>query len=87
MPRRYLNGVSDKLYASAQDSGLRVTLDMGACGYQEVGYYHEHSSGVDWVFVDHPSYHRAGAEHALLIRPDLPSLSGAPIPVLTCPCK
>ena len=57
---RYLNGVSDKLYDSAEDLGVTVTLDMGACGYQDVKYFHQHSNDVDWVFVDHPSYHRAG---------------------------
>ena len=40
---------------------MTVTLDMGACGHQEVKYFHQHSNDVDWVFVDHPSYHRAGA--------------------------
>ncbi len=57
---RYLNGVSDKLYNSAEDLGVTVTLDMGACGYQDVKYFHQHTNDVDWVFVDHPSYHRAG---------------------------
>lgn len=26
----------------------------------EVGYFHSDSKGVDWVFVDHPSYPRPG---------------------------
>ena len=39
---------------------MRVPLDMGACGIQEVAFFHQHSDGVDFVFVDHPSYHRAG---------------------------
>ena len=26
-----------------------------------MGFFHQHSDHVDWVFVDHPSYHRAGA--------------------------
>lgn len=33
---------------------------MGACALQEAAYFHLHSNGVDFVFVDHPSYHRAG---------------------------
>ena len=68
---RYLNGVSDKLYSSTEDLGVRVPLDMGACGVQEVGYFHQHSEGVDWVFVDHPSYHRAGVTPLFI----LPALS------------
>ncbi len=57
---RYMNGKSDKLYEGAFDTGCRVSLDMGACGLQEVAFFHQHSDNVDWVFVDHPSYHRAG---------------------------
>ena len=34
--RRYLNGVSDELYEGALDTGMRVSLDLGACGAQEV---------------------------------------------------
>ena len=30
-------------------------------GLQEVGYFHQIKNGVDYVFVDHPSYHRAGS--------------------------
>ena len=47
---------------------MTVTLDMGACGCQEVKYFHQHSNDVDWVFVDHPSYHRAGVFHANLLQ-------------------
>ncbi|BDA44490.1 Soluble starch synthase 1, chloroplastic/amyloplastic [Coccomyxa sp. Obi] len=57
---RYMNGKSDKLYEGAFDTGCRVNLDMGACGQQEVAFFHQHSDHVDWVFVDHPSYHRPG---------------------------
>ena len=58
---RYQNGTAaDELYSQAEDLGVRVPLDMGACGLQEVAYFHQHSDGVDFVFVDHPSYHRAG---------------------------
>ena len=59
--RRYLNGVSDALYKGALDTGTRVRLDLGACGVQEAGFFHQHRDAVDWVFVDHPAYHRAGA--------------------------
>ncbi|CAK0737501.1 hypothetical protein CVIRNUC_000923 [Coccomyxa viridis] len=58
---RYQNGTAvDELYSQAEDLGVRVPLDMGACGLQEVAYFHQHSDEVDFVFVDHPSYHRAG---------------------------
>ena len=58
---RYQNGTAaDELYSQAVDLGVRVPLDMGACGLQEAAYFHQHSDGVDFVFVDHPSYHRAG---------------------------
>ncbi len=61
-PCRYLNGTkADELFALAEDLGQKVWLDMGSCGWQEVGYFHLHRDGVDWVFVDHPSYQRQGA--------------------------
>ena len=30
----------------------------------EVGFFHHRSKGVDWVFVDHPSYPRPGGIYA-----------------------
>lgn len=57
---RYLDGKSDELYEPAKDTGLRLGLPLGACGEQTVGFFHLHRDNVDWVFVDHPSYHRAG---------------------------
>lgn len=56
---RYLNGVSDKNYAAAFDTGVRIKVPCFG-GQQEVGFFHEYRTGVDWVFVDHPSYHRPG---------------------------
>ncbi|KAJ6819270.1 starch synthase 1, chloroplastic/amyloplastic [Iris pallida] len=56
---RYLNGVSDKNYASAVDTGSRIKANCFG-GQQEVVFFHEYRAGVDWVFVDHPSYHRPG---------------------------
>jgi len=59
---RYLNGTkADDLFAAAEDLEQKVWVDMGACGWQEVGFFHLHRDGVDWVFVDHPSYQRPGA--------------------------
>eukprot|EP00884_Botryococcus_braunii_P007478 jgi/Botrbrau1/16731/Bobra.0301s0003.2 len=57
---RYLDGKSDELYEAAKDTGVRLSLPLGACGEQTVGFFHLHRDDVDWVFVDHPSYHRAG---------------------------
>ncbi|KAG5394339.1 hypothetical protein IGI04_024302 [Brassica rapa subsp. trilocularis] len=57
---RYLNGTSaDKNYARAKDLGVRVTVHCFG-GSQEVSFYHEYRDGVDWVFIDHQSYHRPG---------------------------
>ena len=35
-----------------------------ACHGTEIGYYLHQSKGVDWVFVDHPSYPRPGGIYA-----------------------
>lgn len=51
---------NDSLYEPCKLLDVRAKLDMGACGQQEVGYYHLHKGGVDWIFVDHPCYQRAG---------------------------
>ncbi|GMI96302.1 STARCH SYNTHASE 1, starch synthase 1 [Hibiscus trionum] len=57
---RYLNGTSaDKNFASAIDLDRRITVHCFG-GEQEVAFFHEYKKGVDWVFVDHPSYHRPG---------------------------
>lgn len=42
-------------YSAALDTGHRINVH-GA----EVGYFHEMRGGVDWVFLDHPSYRRPG---------------------------
>ncbi|KFK27706.1 hypothetical protein AALP_AA8G418500 [Arabis alpina] len=57
---RYLNGTSaDANYARAKDLGVRITVQCFG-GSQEVSFYHEYRDGVDWVFIDHQSYHRPG---------------------------
>lgn len=76
-----MNGKSDALYAGAFDTGCRVSLDMGACGIQEVAFFHQHSDGVDWVFVDHPSYHRAGGYSF----PVMPLCAPKPFPLRRLP--
>ncbi|GKU89083.1 hypothetical protein SLEP1_g3272 [Rubroshorea leprosula] len=57
---RYLNGTdSDKSFASALDLNQRIKIFCFG-GAQEVSFFHEYRDGVDWVFIDHPSYHRPG---------------------------
>jgi hypothetical protein len=41
----------------AESSIMQVTVDLDGC---EVGYHHKEVAGVDFVFVDHPSYNRPG---------------------------
>lgn len=45
--------------ATTASTQLRINI-MGA----EVGYFHYRHKGVDWVFVDHPSYPRPGGLYA-----------------------
>ncbi|KAL8148427.1 hypothetical protein AgCh_005698 [Apium graveolens] len=61
-PRYQHGGPSDKRYASATDTECRAKVYCSG-GVQEVVFYHEYRSGVDWVFVDHPSYHRPGTPY------------------------
>ena len=48
------------MYDCAKDTRQTAVLEMGQCGQQTVGFFHCHRDHVDWVFVDHASYHRAG---------------------------
>ncbi|KMZ65071.1 Starch synthase [Zostera marina] len=56
---RYINGSTNERFASAKDVGYRSTIYCFE-GEHQVGYFHEYRSGVDWVFIDHLSYQRAG---------------------------
>ncbi|KAJ4950355.1 hypothetical protein NE237_027187 [Protea cynaroides] len=57
---RYLRGdPSDKVFGSAIDIDCHIKVPCFG-GLQEVAFFHEYRAGVDWVFVDHPSYHRPG---------------------------
>ncbi|KAK4350969.1 hypothetical protein RND71_030282 [Anisodus tanguticus] len=59
----YLNGGrSDEKYANVVDLDVRATVHCFGSA-QEVSFYHEYRAGVDWVFVDHPSYHRPGTPY------------------------
>ena len=67
---RYQHGTKqDKLYDSAKLLDVTTQLDLGECGLQEVSFYHQHKDNVDFVFVDHPVYHRAGTRLAEIIHP------------------
>ncbi|EMS47550.1 Starch synthase 1, chloroplastic/amyloplastic [Triticum urartu] len=59
MPR-YLNGSSDKNYAKALYTAKHIQIPCFG-GSHEVTFFHEYRDNVDWVFVDHPSYHRPGS--------------------------
>lgn len=55
------------LHGSPQDQNFANASDLECCikiycfgGAQEVSFFHEYREGVDWVFVDHPSFHRPG---------------------------
>lgn len=62
---RYMHGTkADKLYDSTQLLDVKAQLDLGECGMQEVSFYHQHKNNVDFVFVDHPVYHRPGNPYA-----------------------
>jgi starch synthase len=52
-------------YPEAGDTGVRHVIPGGLAGGEpEVGYYHHSSRGVDYIFVDHPSYPRPGGFYA-----------------------
>ncbi|KAL6127586.1 hypothetical protein ACLB2K_070950 [Fragaria x ananassa] len=56
---RYQNGTAaDKKFSGAVDVGHTNVICFG--GEHEVAFFHEYREGVDWVFVDHPSFHRPG---------------------------
>ncbi|XP_043692858.1 soluble starch synthase 1, chloroplastic/amyloplastic-like [Telopea speciosissima] len=57
---KYMHGdTSDKVFGSALDLDCHIKIPCFG-GFQEVAFFHEYRAGVDWVFVDHPSYHRPG---------------------------
>ncbi|XAR52201.1 Starch synthase [Bertholletia excelsa] len=58
-PRYLHGGPSDKNFSGASNTACSVKVCCFG-GAQEVTFFHEYKSGVDWVFVDHPSYHRPG---------------------------
>ena len=60
---RFQNGSSlDRLYDVAFDTGVRAKVGCFGAAH-EVAFFHHASQGVDWVFVDHPCYHRPGGPY------------------------
>ncbi|KAI5072640.1 hypothetical protein GOP47_0012746 [Adiantum capillus-veneris] len=59
---RYMNGVTDAKFAGAFDTQCRIKIGCFEAEH-EVAFFHEFRAGVDWVFVDHPSYHRPGTPY------------------------
>ncbi|GFR43741.1 hypothetical protein Agub_g4851, partial [Astrephomene gubernaculifera] len=71
---RYMGptAVAEGRYGGLYDTGVRMWLDLngpggegggGGGGRHEVGFFHRHEDDVDWVFVDHMSYHRDGSPY------------------------
>ncbi|KAJ9546247.1 hypothetical protein OSB04_025954 [Centaurea solstitialis] len=61
-PRYICGGPSDKKFAAAVDQDCRIKVSCSG-GVQDVAFFHEYRAGVDWVFVDHPSFHRPGTPY------------------------
>jgi len=60
---RYLNGTkNDALYEDVKFTGKSITVWL-AGSEVTVGLYHIFKDGVDFVFVDHPAYHREGGPY------------------------
>ncbi|KAL5225683.1 hypothetical protein ABZP36_012322 [Zizania latifolia] len=56
---RYMNGALNKNFANAFYTGKHIKIPCFG-GEHEVTFFHEYRDSVDWVFVDHSSYHRPG---------------------------
>ncbi|KAI8020264.1 hypothetical protein LOK49_LG04G00234 [Camellia lanceoleosa] len=61
-PRYLHGGPSNKNFSGTSDVGCGIKVYCFG-GAQEVAFFHEYRAGVDWVFVDHPSYHRPGSPY------------------------
>ncbi|CAM8932174.1 unnamed protein product [Rhodiola kirilowii] len=55
----YVHGTPNKKFAEVKDLGVRIKVHCFGATH-EVAFFHEYRAGVDWVFVDHPSYRRPG---------------------------
>ncbi|KAM0037724.1 putative starch synthase [Helianthus debilis subsp. tardiflorus] len=58
-PRYLCGGPSDERFAGTVNLDCPTKVYCSG-GVQEVDFFHEYRKGVDWVFVDHPCYHRPG---------------------------
>ncbi|XP_076943488.1 soluble starch synthase 1, chloroplastic/amyloplastic-like [Bidens hawaiensis] len=58
-PRYLHGGPSDENFARTTNLDCPTKVYCFG-GIQEVNFFHEYRKGVDWVFVDHPCYHRPG---------------------------
>ncbi|KAK7282559.1 hypothetical protein RIF29_11450 [Crotalaria pallida] len=59
----YIHGTpQDEKFSGAVDMDRRIKLFCFG-GVQEVSFFHEFREGVDWVFVDHLSFHRPGTPY------------------------
>lgn len=59
---RYMNGVTDAFFEAAFDCQCRIPITCFGATH-EVAFFHEFRAGVDWVFVDHSSFHRQGTPY------------------------
>lgn len=59
---RYLDGVNNDRYKRATDCQKRINCYCFS-GEHQVAFFHEFRDGVDFVFVDHPAYHRPGTPY------------------------
>ncbi|XP_068644166.1 soluble starch synthase 1, chloroplastic/amyloplastic-like [Aristolochia californica] len=59
---RYLNGITDQVLEGVSDLECCIKVSCFG-GEHEVAFFSEYRAGVDWVFVDHPSYHRPGSPY------------------------
>ncbi|KAK9145575.1 hypothetical protein Sjap_005478 [Stephania japonica] len=59
---RYLTGNPSEKIRNAVDTQCSAKVSCFG-GTQDVTFYHEYRAGVDWVFVDHPSYQRSGSPY------------------------
>jgi starch synthase len=60
---RYMNGTAlDRLYDGALDANCRIKVTCYS-GMHEAAFFHQYKDGVDWVFVDHPCFHRPGTPY------------------------
>lgn len=62
--REKLAGPAKCVDCNPPQFGLQGPKKSIACHGTEIGFYLHQSKGVDWVFVDHPSYPRPGGIYA-----------------------